>query len=77
MMTPSPKKWSCPHKIFSPFSPKILLFSKKLLNDEIFETSFPIKKVILVLVARRLLSFKRDLGPRNSFLAFSQKITLF
>ncbi len=37
-MTPSPKKLSCPPKIFSPLSPKILLFSKKLLNYKIFET---------------------------------------
>ncbi len=28
-MTPSSKKWSCPPKIFSLLSPKILLFSKK------------------------------------------------
>ncbi len=76
-MTPSPKKWSCPPKIFSPLSPKILFFSKKLLSDKIFETSFLIKRFIFILVARRLLSFKRDLGPRNGFLAFSQKITHF
>ncbi len=62
---------------FSPLPPKIMLFSKKLLNDKIFETSFPIKKFIFILVARRLISFKRDLGPRNGFLAFSQKITHF
>ncbi len=75
-MTPS-NKLSCPPKIFPPLSLKILLFSKKLLNDKIFETSFLIKKVIFILVARRLLSFKRDSSPRNGFLAFSQKITLF
>ncbi len=39
----------------------------------VIETSFPIKKGIF----RCLLSFKGDLGPRNGFLAFSQKITLF
>ncbi len=73
-MTPS-KKWSCSPKIFSPLSPKILLFSKKFLNDKIFETSFPIKKFIFILVARRLLSFKRDLGPRNGFDVFSENYT--
>ncbi len=62
---------------FFPLSPKILLFSKKLLNDKIFETSFPIKKFIFILVSRRLLSFKRDLGPRNGFLGFPRKITHF
>ncbi len=72
-MTPSPKKWLCPPKIFFPFSPKMLLFPKKLLDKKIFKTSFPIKKVIFFLVARRLLPFKRDLGPRNGvFAVFSE-----
>ncbi len=47
-MTPSPEKWSCPPKMFSQLSPKRLLFSKKLLNDKIFETSFPLKKFIFI-----------------------------
>ncbi len=51
--------------------------TEKVLNDKIFETSFPIKKVIFILVARCLLSFKSDFGPRNGFLSFSQKITHF
>ncbi len=76
-MTPSPKKWLCPPKIFSLVSPKILLFSKKLLKDKILKISFPIKKIIFILVARRILFFKRHLGLRNGFLAFSPKITIF
>ncbi len=52
--------------------------TKMALNQVVtFEISFPIKKFIFILVARRLLSFKKDLGPRNSFLTFSQKITHF
>ncbi len=66
-----------PQNNFSRFSLKIQLFSKKLLNEKILKTSFPIKKVIFIFVARRLLPFKRDLGPKNGFLAFSQKITPF
>ncbi len=74
-MTPS-KKLSFPLKIFSPFSPKILLFSRKLLNKKIFNTSFPIKKIIFIFVATRLFPLKRYLGPRNSFMPFFQKIPL-
>ncbi len=66
-----------PPKFFSPFSPKILLFSKKLLNEKLIKTKFPIKKVIFIFVARRFLPSKKDLGPRNNFLPFSQKITFF
>ncbi len=62
---------------FYPFSPKMLLFSKKLLNEKIFKTSFPIKKIIFIFIAGRVLPFKRDLGPKSSFLPFSQKITAF
>ncbi len=55
-----------------------LLFSKKLLNEKIFETSFPIKKVIFIFVVRRLLPFKRDSAPRNGFYAvFSENIAFF
>ncbi len=76
-MTPSPKKWSYFPKNFFPFSPKMLLFLKKLFHEKIFKTLFPIKKVIFIFVARCPLPFKRDLGPRNGFLPFFQKIQLF
>ncbi len=68
-----------PQKFFSPFSPKMLLFSKKLLNEKIFKTSFPIKKVIFIFVSRRPIPFKRDLAPRNGFLLFffSRKYSFF
>ncbi len=62
---------------FFPIFSKNIAFFEKMLNDKIFETSLPIKNVIFILVARRLLSFKRDMGLRNGFLAFSQKITHF
>ncbi len=69
------KKWSLPPKFFPPFSPKMLLFSKKLFNEKIFKISVPILK-------KRLYSFSSPetpfpLSPRNSFSRFSQKIQLF
>ncbi len=61
----------------SPFSPKMLLSLKKLLDEKIFKISFSIKKVIFIFVARHPLPFKRDLDPRNGFLLRSQKIQPF
>ncbi len=77
-MVPSPKKWSCTLKnFFTHFLRKCGFFQKKLLNIKMFNTSFPIKKVIFIFVARRSLLFKRNFGPRNGFLPFSQKIQPF
>ncbi len=64
-----------PQNSFYPFPPKVLLFSKKWSKEKIFKTSFVIKKVIFIFVARHLLPFKRDLALRNSFWPFSQIIT--
>ncbi len=61
---------------FSIFSRRMLLSSKKLWYEKIFETSFPIKKVIFIFVVRRPLRFKRDLAPKNGFSLFSWKIQL-
>ncbi len=55
----------------------MLLFSKKLLDEKIFKTSFPIKKIIFIFVARHLFPSKETWPPRNGFLPFSQKIQLF
>ncbi len=66
-----------PQKFFPPFSPKMLLFLKKLLDEKIFKTSFSIKKVIFIFVARCPLPFKRDLDLINGFLSFSPKIQIF
>ncbi len=65
-----------PPEFFS-FSPKMLLFLKKLFDEKLFKTAFPIKRIIFIFVARHLLLFKRDLDPRNGFLLLSQKIQLF
>ncbi len=54
----------------------MLLFSKKLLNNKIFKTLFPIKKVIFIFVTRRHVPFRGDWGLRNNFLPFFQKIQL-
>ncbi len=71
-------KNACHQKIFFTIFSKKVAFLKKLWDDKIFKTLFPIKKrVIFVLVARRPLPFKRNLGSKNSFLAFSHKIELF
>ncbi len=47
---------------------------KKLLHEKIFKTSFPIRKVISVFVAKHSLPFKMDLAPKYSFFLFSVKI---
>ncbi len=52
-------------------------FFKTIVIWKNIQTSFPIKKIVFIFVVKRLLFFKRDLRPRNGFLAFSQKITPF
>ncbi len=76
-MTPSPKKLSCPPKIFLLFFQKMLFSSKKLLDEKIFQTTFPMKKVIFIFITRRPLSFKRDLVPRNILYHFLEKYSFF
>ncbi len=66
-----------PKNFFPRFPPKMLLFSKKLLNEKIFKTSFSLKKVIFIFIARHPLPLKETRPPGNSFLPFSQKIQLF
>ncbi len=70
-----------PKFLFLPFSRKMLLSSKKLLDEKIFKTSFPIKKVIFIFVARPSLSFKREKGlglyKYAFFLPFYWKIQFF
>ncbi len=60
-----------------PFSQKILLSSQKLLNEKTFKTSFLIKKVTSIFVARRPLLFKRDLPPKIVFHFFLGKCHFF
>ncbi len=78
-MTPSPKKkWSCPQKFFFPFSPKILLFSKKLLNEKIFKSSFPIKKGYIHFRHQTPPSLQKRLRPQKRFFAvFSENYNFF
>ncbi len=61
-----------PKNLFSTFSPNMLLFLKKLLDEKIFKTLFPIKKVIFIFVVRR--PFPSD---ENGFLPVFSKIQLF
>ncbi len=52
-MSLGPKKMAMsPKTLFSRFSQKMSFSSKKLLNEKIFETSFHLKKVVFILVAR-------------------------
>ncbi len=53
-----------PKKSFSPFSPKMLLFARKLLNGKIFKTSFLIKKdyTRIYFCRQKPLRFKRGLS---------------
>ncbi len=65
-------------KIFFSIFNKNVVFSEKLLNEKIFQTSFPIKKIIFIFVAERPLPFKRDLGRRNcGFAIFSENTAFF
>ncbi len=66
------------HKIFfTPFSPRKLLFSKKLLNKKIFKTSFTIRKVIFIFVARPPPSLQKRLRLQKWFFTVSSKNTGF
>ncbi len=76
-MTPSPKKWSCPSTIFSPFSSKILLFLEKFFNLKIFNTSFPIKKGCVHFRRRSSSSFQKRWALETVVLSFTQKIQPF
>ncbi len=71
-MTPSPKKWSHSPNFFHQFSSKKLLFSKKLLNEKILNTSFPIKKVIFIFVVRHFLLLE-TWAPKMVFSRFLRK----
>ncbi len=65
-------------KFFSPFFPKMLLFSKKLLDEKIFRTSFLIKKAHIYFRRQTAPSFQKGLGSRKWFFAiFFQKIQPF
>ncbi len=59
------------NNFFFSFFQRMILSLKRLLHEELFETSFPIKKVLFIFVIRSPLPFKRDLVPRNGFSLFS------
>ncbi len=68
---PSLQKRLGPQKRFLPFSQKIQLVLKKLLNNKIFSASFVIKKVMLIFGARPLISLKNcQMCSQNSFTRF-------
>ncbi len=66
-----------PENFFPHFLQKCCLFWKKLLNEKIFKTLFPIKKGYIHFPRQTPLPFKRDLAARNGFPLFSQKMQLF
>ncbi len=61
---------------FSQFSRKMLLSLEKLLDEKIFKISFPVKKVILIFVARRLFPSKRAWLPETVFHHFLGKCSI-
>ncbi len=69
---PPPQK-----NFFSLFSQRMILSLKKLLYEELFETSFPKRKVIFIFVIRRPFPFKKDFAPRKSFSPFFPKVRFF
>ncbi len=71
------KSGRVPQKIFFPISPKMLLFSKKLLDEKIFKTSFRIKRYIHF--QRQMpLSVQKRLGPQKRvFAVFSEDKAFF
>ncbi len=75
-MTPSPKKWSCPFKIFFPIFSKNVAFLEKLLNVKIFKTSFLLKKRLYSFSSPGDVPFpsKETWAPETVVLPFSQKI---
>ncbi len=62
---------------FSPFSRKMLFSLKKMLVEKKIKISFPKKKGYIHFVARRPLSFKKDLAPETVFHYFLGKYRLF
>ncbi len=77
---PSLKKCSCSTKMFFHIFSENVAFSKKLLDKKIFDTSFPIKKVIFIFIASLPLPYKRDLAPRNGYSvirSFLEKYSFF
>ncbi len=62
---------------FSPFSPKMLLFLRKLLNEKIFKTSFPIKKGYIHFPCQVHPSLQKRLGPQKWFFAVFSENTAF
>ncbi len=71
-------KMVMPAKYFFPyFLQNCSFFRKKLLDEKIFKTSFPIKKVIFIFVDGHSFPSKETWPPETVFLPFSQKIQHF
>ncbi len=67
-----------PKKKISLLSQRMILSSKKLLYEKVFETSFPIKKVIFIFVIRHPLPFpSRRTWPQKQFFAIFSENTVF
>ncbi len=74
------KRLRPPKRFFAVFSENysFFFFLKKQLNNKIFDTSFAIKKVMLIFGARRLPYLKIcQMRLQNSFSPVFQKILLF
>ncbi len=76
-MTPSPKKWSCPRKIFFHIFSKNVAFFEKIVERKNIRNLISHKKGCIHFRCQKPSPFKRDSDSRIGFLPFSQKITVF
>ncbi len=64
-------------KCFFPIFSENVAFFKKLLNEKILKTSFPIKKVMFIFVAGAPFPSKETWTPETVFCRFFRKQFLF
>ncbi len=66
-----------PPKFFPHFLQKCGFFRKKLLNEKIFETSFPTKKVTFIFIVRHPFPSRGTWPLETVFCIFLRKLRLF
>ncbi len=55
----------------------MLLYSKKLLDEKIFKTSFPLEKIIFIFLSPDAPSLQKGLGPQKWLFAIYSESTVF
>ncbi len=72
------KSGRVPQKFFSHFLQKCWLFLKKLLNEKIFKTSCPVKKIYIRFPHQTPPSLQKRLGlQKRVFAVFSENTVFF